>query len=155
MVPACVDVAGIKSVRVQATEAYAEGIGAENSRRGGGFGGMSSGEGSSEAFYELREYPILEGKMSDWLEFMEGVIIPFQLSQGMTITSSSSGEGPDANSYIWTRKFESEEQRAELYSLYKSDTWTNEIGPRTPDFIDRANIKVTRVSATPKWICGI
>ena len=46
-------VAGIKSVRVQATEEYAEGIGAENARRGGGFGGMSGGQ-DSEAFFELR-----------------------------------------------------------------------------------------------------
>ena len=93
--------------------------------------------------------------MAAWLEFMEGVVVPFQLAQGMTIPSSSSGEGPDASSYIWTRKFESEEQRTELYKLYQSDTWTTEIGPRTPDFIDRAGIKVTRVSATPKWAGGI
>jgi hypothetical protein len=61
IVPECVDVKGIISVRVQATATFPEGIGAENARRGGGFGGMSSGRGkiASEAFYELRQYPIL------------------------------------------------------------------------------------------------
>jgi len=96
-----------------------------------------------------------QGKMAEWLEFMEGTIIPFQLAQGMTVTSSSTGEGPDADSYIWTRKFESEAEREELYALYQSDVWTQEIGPKTPDFIDRSNIKVTRVAPTPKWVCGI
>ena len=118
---------------------------------------MSSGRGkiASEAFYELREYPILPGKMDAWLEFMETTIIPFQLSQGMTVTSSSTGEGPDSDTYIWTRKFESEEERSELYELYQSNEWTESIGPRTGEFIDRANIKVTRLTPTPKWVCGI
>ena len=157
MVPECVDRAGIVSVRVQATDMYPEGIGAENARRGGGFGGMSTGRCkiASAAFYELREYPILPGKMAAWLEFMEGTIIPFQISKGMTVTSSCTGEGPDANTYIWTRRFESEEERSELYKLYQSDEWTTSMGPRTPEFIDRANIKVTRLTPTPKWVCGV
>lgn len=157
MVPECVDRDGIICVRVQATNLYPEGIGAENTRRGGGFGGMSAGRGkiASEAFYELRQYPILPGKMDAWLEFMEGTIIPFQLRQGMTITSSSKGEGSDADAYIWTRRFENEEERSELYKLYQSEEWTKSIGPRTAEFIDRANIKVTRLTPTSKWICGV
>eukprot|EP01043_Picozoa_sp_COSAG02_P016411 COSAG02_NODE_720_length_18054_cov_23.121192_13_plen_216_part_00 len=157
MVPECVDRDGIACVRIQATDMYAEGIGAENARRGGGFGGMSSGRGkiAGEAFYELRQYPILPGKMDAWLEFMERTIVPFQLSQGMSVTSSSTGEGPDADTYIWTRKLESEEQRTELYKLYQSEEWTESIGPRTSEFIDRANIKVWRLTPTPKWVCGV
>ena len=31
------------------------------------------------AFYELRQYSILPGKMDDWVNFMETTIIPFQV----------------------------------------------------------------------------
>ncbi len=40
------------------------------------------------AFYELRQYPVLPGKMNEWVEFMEQEIIPFQVSKGMVITGS-------------------------------------------------------------------
>ena len=29
-------------------------------------------------FYELRQYTIRPGKMAEWLEYMEGTIIPYQ-----------------------------------------------------------------------------
>ena len=40
------------------------------------------------AFYELRQYKILPGKMDDWVRMMEDEIIPFQVAQGMVITGS-------------------------------------------------------------------
>ena len=57
------------------------------------------------AFYELRQYSILPGKMDDWVEFMETTIIPFQVSQGMVITASFRAE-EDESVYIWMRRFE-------------------------------------------------
>ena len=44
------------------------------------------------AFYELRQYPIHPGKMDEWVAYMEEVIIPFQVSQGMVITGSYRSE---------------------------------------------------------------
>ena len=43
------------------------------------------------AFYELRQYKVLPGKMGDWVEMMETEIIPFQISKGMVITGSYRG----------------------------------------------------------------
>ena len=40
---------------------------------------------------EVRQYPILPGKMDEWVKIMEDIIIPFQEGQGMLITSSNRG----------------------------------------------------------------
>ena len=73
------------------------------------------------AFYELRQYKILEGKMDEWLQLMEQEIIPFQISKGMVITGSWRGEEDDSI-YIWMRRFESETEREQLYeAVYQSD----------------------------------
>jgi hypothetical protein len=102
------------------------------------------------AFYELRQYKILPGKMEEWLDLMQGTIMPFQISKGMVITASFRGEGDDSV-YIWMRRFESEQQREQLYeAVYQSDRWKNEIGPRIPELMDRSAIQVTRLVATPK-----
>jgi hypothetical protein len=66
------------------------------------------------------------------------------------ITASFRGEGDDSV-YIWMRRFESEQQREQLYeAVYQSDRWKNEIGPRIPELMDRSAIQVTRLVATPK-----
>lgn len=102
------------------------------------------------AFYELRQYKVLPGKMDDWVEMMETEIIPFQMSKGMVITGSYRGEEDDSV-YIWMRRFDSEAQREELYAaVYESDHWKTVIGPRVPDHIDREAIQVTRIVPTPK-----
>ena len=81
------------------------------------------------AFYELRRYTIRPGKMEEWIEYMEGTIIPFQVSKGMVITGSYRGEEDDSV-YFWTRRFESEEHRKELYAaVYESDFWRDEVAP--------------------------
>lgn len=102
------------------------------------------------AFYELRQYKVLPGKMDDWVDMMETEIIPFQMSKGMVITGSYRGEEDDSV-YIWMRRFDSEAQREELYAaVYESDHWKTVIGPRVPDHIDREAIQVTRIVPTPK-----
>lgn len=102
------------------------------------------------AFYELRQYKALPGKMDDWVEMMETEIIPFQMSKGMVITGSYRGEEDDSV-YIWLRRFDSEAQREELYAaVYESDHWKTVIAPRVPEHIDREAIQVTRIVPTPK-----
>ena len=102
------------------------------------------------AFYELRRYTVRPGKKDEWIEFMEGTIIPFQVSKGMVITGSYSGEDDDSV-YFWTRRFESEEQRVALYAaVYESDFWKDEVAPKVVDLIDRDLIQVTRVVPTPR-----
>ena len=102
------------------------------------------------AFYELRQYSILPGKMDDWVNFMETTIIPFQVQQGMVITASFRAEEDDSI-YIWMRRFESEDDRKRLYqAVYQSDTWKNDIGPQIPEMMDVTNVQVTRLAPTPR-----
>ena len=102
------------------------------------------------AFYELRQYKVLPGKMDEWVRIMEQEIIPFQVSKGMVICGSFRGE-TDESVYVWLRRFESEAEREALYqAVYQSDHWKNDIAPRVPECLDRSQIVVTRIVATPK-----
>jgi hypothetical protein len=102
------------------------------------------------AFYELRQYKVLPGKMNEWIKIMEEEIIPFQISKGMVITGSYRGETDDAV-YVWTRRFENEEQRVALYkAVYESDHWKNSIAPRVSGCLDRSGMVVTRIVPTPR-----
>ncbi len=102
------------------------------------------------AFYELRQYKVLPGKVEGWVKMMEEEIIPFQVAKGMVITGSFQGE-TDPSVYIWLRRFESEEQREALYkAVYELEFWKTEIAPRVPEYLDRSGIVVTRIVPTPK-----
>lgn len=103
-------------------------------------------------FFELRFYPVKPGKMEEWVKQMEEVVIPFQVSKGISFVGSFvSLENPDE--YIWIRRFESEEEKERLYkAIYESDVWKEEIGPKNGEMIDRPNIRVIRMEATPKSI---
>ena len=102
------------------------------------------------AFYELRQYKVLAGKMDDWVRFMEDEIIPFQVSKGAVVCGSFRGETDDSV-YVWLRRFESEAERERLYeAVYESDRWKNEIAPRLPDMLDRDASIIARVVPTPK-----
>ena len=103
-------------------------------------------------FFELREYRMKPGEEANWVDYMEEVIIPFQISKGMVILGSFVGE-EEKDLYVWIRRFESETQREQLYeAVYESDTWKNEIAPKIPDMMDRSQIKVTRLEATPRSV---
>jgi hypothetical protein len=102
------------------------------------------------AFYELRQYKVLPGKMDEWVKIMEEEIIPFQASQGMVIAGSYRGETDDSV-YVWMRRFESEAEREAQYkAVYESDFWKTKIAPRVPECLDRSAIVVTRIVPTPK-----
>jgi NIPSNAP len=102
--------------------------------------------------FELRQYRCHPGQRENWVAYMEEVIIPFQVAQGMVICGSFTGEAED-DLYVWIRRFESEAQRAELYAaVYDSDTWKNEIAPKIPEMLDRDQIVVTRLEPTPKSV---
>jgi hypothetical protein len=102
------------------------------------------------AFYELRQYKVKPGKLTEWIKIMEEEIIPFQVSKGMVICGSFGGE-EDETAYVWLRRFESEEQRKQLYAaVYETDYWKNEMGPRVPEYLDREQNVVTRIIPTSK-----
>lgn len=104
------------------------------------------------AFYELRQYKVLPGKLESWVRMMEEEIIPFQVAKGMVITGSFHGE-TDPSVYIWLRRFESEEQRVALYAaVYESEFWKTQIAPRVPDHLERSAMVVTRIVPTSKSV---
>ena len=103
-------------------------------------------------FFELRQYRIKPGHRESWVEFMEGEIIPFQISKGMVVIGSFLGE-EEEDLYVWIRRFESEEERERLYeAVYESDRWKNELSPKVGEMMDRERIVVTRLEATPKSV---
>jgi hypothetical protein len=70
----------------------------------------------------------------------------------MVVIGSFVGE-EEENLYVWIRRFESESERERLYkAVYESDRWKSEIAPRVTELIDREQIKVTRLQATPKSV---
>ena len=103
-------------------------------------------------FFELREYRTLPGQRENWVRFMEEEIIPFQVSKGMVILGSFVGEEED-DLYVWIRRFESEEERENLYAaVYESDKWVNEIGAKITGMIDRSKIVVRRLEASSRSV---
>ena len=99
--------------------------------------------------FELRQYRIKPGRQAAWVEFMEDTIIPFQQSKGMVILGSFTDE-EDETVYIWVRRFRDEAEREAQYeAVYQSDEWTNEIGPRIPEMMEREGIVVRRLNPTP------
>ena len=104
------------------------------------------------ALFELRQYRTKPGQRENWVKYMEETVIPFQISKGMVILGRFVGEEED-DLYVWIRRFESEEERQQLYeAVYESQEWKNEIGDRVGELIDRSQIKVTRLEATPKSV---
>ena len=103
-------------------------------------------------FFELRQYRTLPGQRERWVRFMEETIIPFQISKGMVVAGSFAGD-EEVDRDIWVRRFDSEEQRVELYAaVYESDYWKNEIAPQVGEMLDRSRTVVTRIAPTPKSV---
>lgn len=106
----------------------------------------------STMIFELRQYHVRPGQQEAWVACMEEEIIPFQVKMGMVILGSFVGE-EDASVYVWLRRFESEQERERLYeAVYQSDYWKDEIAPRIPTLLDREQMKITRLLATPRSV---
>ncbi len=104
------------------------------------------------AFYEIRRYEVVPGKMDEWLSLMEGTIIPFQVARGMVIAGSFRGEEDDTT-YVWIRRFESEAERERLYeAVYEDEEWKQTISPRAGELINRDTMQVTRVTPTSRSV---
>jgi hypothetical protein len=103
-------------------------------------------------FFELRQYRIKKGKMKRWVKYMDEVLIPFQISQGMVVVGTFVGE-EEGDLYVWIRRFESEQERKRLYKkVYESETWNKQIKPEVDKMLDRESMIVTRLLPTPKSV---
>jgi hypothetical protein len=103
-------------------------------------------------FFEFRHYHIKDGMRDEWVNYMEEVIIPFQISKGMVVVGSFIAE-QEPDLYVWIRRFDSEEEREKLYkAVYESDQWINVIKPVTDTMLDRSRIVVTRMVPTSRSV---
>jgi hypothetical protein len=99
-------------------------------------------------FFELRQYRLRPGQREACVKFMDGVVIPFQVSKGMHVSGSFVGQD-DEGLYVWIRRFETEEQCRQQYdAVYESDHWKTVIAPQLPALIDRDTISVVRLQPT-------
>ncbi len=118
------------------------------------------------AFFELRVYQISPGKMDEWVSYMEKTIMPFQVEKGMVIHGSFVMDSYDqfalengervmnseekGNTYVWIRRFESQEEKVNLYKdVYESKEWLENIAPTVAKLVDRNSILVQNLSSTP------
>ena len=89
--------------------------------------------------FEVREYPVREGKMGEWVSFMEDRIVPFIVSKGM-VPVAMFRSPKDPNLFVWIRRFENEKMRTELYkAVYESDEWQADYRPVIRNLVDVEN----------------
>ena len=69
---------------------------------------------SLNMLFELRQYRTKPGQRERWIQLMDDVIIPYQMSKGMVVVATYVGETED-DLYTWIRRFENEEERVRLY----------------------------------------
>ena len=99
--------------------------------------------------FELHQVRARPGRRADLVKVFEEEVIPFQMSKGVVIVGSWVGEQED-DLYVWIRRFDSEEERVNLYkAIYQSDHWKTVLGPHLAPLSDRESIVITRLNPTP------
>ena len=118
-----------------------------------------------EPFFELRIYEVYPNKMSDWVEFMNKEIIPFQEERGMEINGTFIMNSSDqffqengerkmhsekkGSTYVWIRRFLDQDQKKKLYkAVYESNEWVGYYRPKVSEMINLNSIIVHNLSAT-------
>jgi len=102
----------------------------------------------TDAFYEIRRYQTRPGKREAWVQYMDSVVIPYQVSRGMDVTASFIDE-EDPEGYVWIRRFKDEADRVALYAAaYEDPEWTEGIGPAVAELLLVERSVITRVQPT-------
>ncbi|MXY66097.1 MAG: hypothetical protein F4206_12785 [Gammaproteobacteria bacterium] len=104
--------------------------------------------GEHMALFELRQYKVRDGKMEEWLELMEGKIIPYVISKGVAVTASFCAEDDDTK-YFWIRRFNDEVDRVERNAeLNESEYWQTNFKPRIRELLVVEEAVINRVVPT-------
>ncbi len=102
--------------------------------------------------FEYREYVARPGKRDAWVEYMHSRIIPFQMAKGVVVVATFVSES-DPNTFVWIRRFDSEEARAALYkAIYETDEWKTEIVPVIDQHLDREQTRIQRLTPTSRSV---
>ena len=100
------------------------------------------------AIHELRQYKVQPGKMSEWLDLMEGEIVPYIVSKGMVVVGSFCDETDDTK-YVWIRRFRDEADLKQKYKdVYESEHWVENIKPRIGELLIREEAVISRLTPT-------
>ena len=125
------------------------------------------GELLMEPFFELRIYEVYPNKMSEWIEFMDAEIIPFQRERGMEINGTFIMNSSDeffeqggerkmqskkkGSIYVWIRRFLDGDHKKRLYeAVYESSEWIDYYRPKVSKLINLNTIVVHNLTATAK-----
>ncbi len=101
------------------------------------------------SIFEIRHYNVKDGKMAEWIDFMEDRIVPFMISKGMDVNAMFESDDEE-NLFIWIRRFDDDDVREAQYeAVYESEEWQAEIKPVVRNLIDVEEIVVHRARATP------
>ena len=123
------------------------------------------GELLMEPFFELRIYEVYPNKMSEWIEFMDAEIIPFQRERGMEINGTFVMNRSDeffeqegerkmqsenkGSTYVWIRRFLDQDHKKRSYeAVYESSEWIDYYRPKVSKLINLNTIVVHNLSAT-------
>ncbi len=123
------------------------------------------GELLMEPFFELRIYEVYPNKMSEWIEFMDVEIIPFQRERGMEINGTFIMNSSDeffeqegerkmhsekkGSTYVWIRRFQDQDHKKRLYeAVYESSEWIDYYRPKVSKLINLNTIVVHNLTAT-------
>ena len=123
------------------------------------------GELLMEPFFELRIYEVYPNKMSEWIEFMDTEIIPFQRERGMEINGTFIMNSSDeffeqegerkmrsekkGSTYVWIRRFLDHDHKKRLYeAVYESNEWIDYYRPKVSKLINLNTIVVHNLTAT-------
>ena len=103
--------------------------------------------------------------MSEWIEFMDAEIIPFQRERGMEINGTFIMNSSDeffeqegerkmrsekkGSTYVWIRRFLDQDHKKRLYeAVYESSEWIDYYRPKVSKLINLNTIVVHNLSAT-------
>ena len=123
------------------------------------------GELLMEPFFELRIYEVYPNKMSEWIEFMDAEIIPFQRERGMEINGTFIMNSSDeffeqegerkmhsekkGSTYVWIRRFQDKDHKKRLYeAVYECSEWIDYYRPKVRELINLNTIVVHNLTAT-------
>ena len=99
--------------------------------------------------FEIRIYPVKDGCMDEWVEFMSSKIVPFIESKGMKVDAMFRGV-EDPTVYVWIRRFDDEEHRQALYkAVYETDEWQTNFKPTVRRLVDVENASVHATDGSP------
>jgi hypothetical protein len=100
------------------------------------------------AIFEIRIYPVREGGMEEWVEFMRTKVAPFIESKGMKVEAMFRGV-EDPNKYVFIRSFKDQTHREDLYkAVYESDDWQENYKPTVRRLVDVENAVIHIVQET-------